>query len=188
MCLQRCHWAKENELLKAYHDTHWGVPVYDDQQLFKQLLLESAQAGLSWSLILSKQEGYQRAFDDFSPEKIARYDDVKIQSLLNNSAIVRNKLKIQAAVCNARAYLSIQQQHGSFADYCWSFVCSTRIINNWQYAEQVPTRSVESEALSLGLKQNGCKFVGSTICYAFMQAVGMVNDHLVSCHRHQQLS
>ncbi len=187
MSLQRCDWAEANDLLAADHDAHWGVPIYADQQLFRQLLLESAQAGLSWTLILSKQEGYRRAFDNFCPDKIARYDDIKIQSLLNNPDIVRNQLKIRAAITNARAYLDILQKYGSFADYCWSFVGGAPIINAWQHVQQVPSCSAESELLSASLKQHGFKFVGNTTCYAFMQAVGMVNDHLQSCFRYKQL-
>lgn len=187
MCVHRCDWAEVNDLLVADHDQHWGVPLYDDQQLFRQLLLENAQAGLSWTLILSKQAGYQRAFDDFCPAKIARYDDAKIESLLTNPNIVRNQLKIRAAVTNAQAYLKIQQQYGSFADYCWSFVGGAPIINGWRHAHQVPTCSAESKAMSASFKRHGFKFVGATTCYAFMQAVGMVNDHLQSCFRYQQL-
>ena len=186
--MTRCEWAQANDLLIADHDQHWGIPIHDDGLLFQQLILEGAQAGLSWFVILQKKAAYKAAFDDFNPHVIAEYDEGKIQLLMNNPSIVRNKLKIQSVVTNAQAYLHLRQQYGSFSDYCWSFVKGKTIINHWCTAEQVPSRSAQSEAMSKGLKSYGFKFVGATTCYAFMQAVGMVNDHLVSCFRHEQCS
>jgi len=183
----RCPWCLGDDDYIAYHDRQWGVPVHDDQLLFEFLVLEGAQAGLSWLTILKKRSGYRQAFDGFDPRKVAGYDEGKIQSLLENKGIVRNRLKIRAAVENAAAFLKIQEEYGSFDDYIWAFVEGRPLVNNWSRIEQIPTRTPVSEKMSRELKRMGFKFVGPTICYAFMQAVGMVNDHLVSCFRHAEL-
>ncbi len=185
--MSKCRWALFSKSEEKYHDEEWGVPIHDDRLLFEFLILEGAQAGLSWSTILNKREGYRTAFDGFNAEIIALYDTEKIQRLLNNPEIVRNKLKVNAAISNAQAFLKIQQQYGSFDLYIWQFVNSKTIQNNWQQFNQIPVSSFESEQMSQSLKQHGFKFVGATICYAYMQAVGMVNDHTVDCFRHQQL-
>jgi DNA-3-methyladenine glycosylase I len=185
--MRRCPWAK-TELYVEYHDTEWGVPVYDDRLLFEFLILEGAQAGLSWETILKKRANYQEAFDQFDPAIIAKYGGRKRKSLLSNAGIVRNRLKIEAAILNARAFLAVQNESGTFARYIWSFVGHQPKQNTWKSIKEVPARTPESDAMSKDLKGRGFKFVGSTICYAFMQAVGMVNDHLVECFRHGQLS
>jgi len=167
-----------------YHDQEWGVPLHDDAKLFEFLILEGAQAGLSWETILNKRENYRAAFDSFDAERIARYDPRKIAELLRNPGIVRNRLKIASAVKNARAFLALQQKHGSFDAYIWHFVDGHPRVNDWKTPSQVPPRTPTSDAMSQALKKDGFNFVGSTICYAFMQAVGMVNDHLVKCFRH----
>ncbi len=179
----RCHWAHAEPNL-TYHDTEWGVPQHDDRALFELLILEGAQAGLSWTTILSKRENYRLAFDHFDAAKIARYDAKKITALLADPGIVRNRLKIASAVTNARAFLAVQQEFGSFDRYLWSFVGGAPIVNRRRTPKAVPARTAESDALSKDLLKRGFKFVGSTIMYAFMQATGMVNDHLVSCPRH----
>ncbi|TLD72788.1 DNA-3-methyladenine glycosylase I [Phragmitibacter flavus] len=183
--LIRCPWAQSTEIYHRYHDEEWGVPVYDDRDLFEKLILDGAQAGLSWLTILNKREGYRRAFDEFDPSKMARYGPQKIQALLADPGIVRNRLKIAAAVTNAQAYLNLQSELGSFSTYLWHFVGGQTVQNAWTELSQVPTSTAESDAMSADLKKRGFKFVGTTICYAFMQAVGMVNDHLVSCPRHR---
>lgn len=180
--LHRCAWAK-GELYTAYHDREWGVPVHDDRRLFEFLILEGAQAGLSWSTILQKRENYRRAFDRFDARKIARYDARKIHQLLADPGIVRNRLKIESAVRNAKAFLAVQAEFGSFDRYVWQFVGGRPIRNRWESINEVPARTPESDALSQDLRRRGFKFVGSTICYAFMQAVGMVNDHTADCFR-----
>lgn len=182
----RCRWANNSQSEANYHDTEWGVPVYDDQLLFEFLILEGAQAGLSWSTILNKRENYRAAFDGFDAEKISQYDQVKIDALLADVGIVRNKLKVNAAVTNAKAFLAIQQEYGSFSDFVWQFVAGKPIQNAWQHADQVPASTPISDAMSKALKQKGFKFVGSTICYAFMQATGMVNDHTTDCFCYQR--
>jgi DNA-3-methyladenine glycosylase I len=182
--LKRCGWAR-NDLAIAYHDKEWGTPVHDDQVLFEFLILEGAQAGLSWDTILQKRENYRAAFDRFSAQKIARYDARHIRRLLANPGIVRNKLKIASAVQNAKAFLAIQGAEGSFDRYIWQFVDGKPRINKWKSMKQVPARTSQSDAMSKDLRQRGFNFVGSTICYAFMQAVGMVNDHLVDCFRYR---
>jgi len=182
----RCGWAKGEQYIR-YHDEEWGVPVHDDGTLFEFLILEGAQAGLSWSTILNKRENYRRAFDGFDPERIARYQAKKIKQLLGDPGIVRNTLKIAAAVENAKAFLRVQQEFGSFDRYIWQFVGGKPRINRWKSLKQVPARTPESDAMSKDLQRRGFKFVGSTICYAFMQAVGMVNDHLVDCIRYEGL-
>ena len=187
--LVRCQWALAgNELYQQYHDEEWGVPVHDDRRQFEFLTLESAQAGLSWATILNKREGYRRAFSDFDPVKVARFTDKQIERILADASIVRNRLKVNAAVNNARRFLEVQQQFGSFSSYIWSFVGGKPVRNRWELHGQVPATSPESDALSKDLKQRGFKFVGSTIVYAHMQATGLVNDHLVSCFRYKQVT
>ena len=183
----RCAWPGDDPLYVAYHDEEWGVPVYDNRDLFAKLLLDGAQAGLSWITILRKRENYYTAFDNFNPEKIALYDDAKIAELLANPGIVRNKLKVNAFVKNAQAYLQLQDEIGSFSDYLWSFVGGKPIVNAWKTMAELPATSTQSEAMSKALKKRGFSFVGPTICYAFMQAVGMVNDHTVDCFRYSDL-
>ncbi len=179
----RCEWCGTDPLYVAYHDEEWGVPEFDDRQLFAKLILDGAQAGLSWITILRKRENYWAAFDGFDPEKIARYDEQKIAELLQNPGIVRNRLKVQSAVQNAQGFLQIMEEHGSFSDYLWQFVDGRPIQNPWRTLADFPAETAESQAMSRGLKSYGFNFVGPTICYAFMQAVGMVNDHVVDCFR-----
>ena len=183
----RCGWAS-GELSVRYHDEEWGVPVHDDRPLFEFLILEGAQAGLSWNTILNKRANYRAAFDNFDPQKVARYDRRKIQQLLRDPGIVRNRLKIDSAVVNAKTFLRVQEEFGSFDRYVWQFVGGKPKLNSWKTLKQIPALSAESDALSKDLKRRGFKFVGSTICYAFMQAVGMVNDHAVDCFRHKPLA
>jgi DNA-3-methyladenine glycosylase I len=183
----RCPWATRDALLMAYHDKEWGVPIHDDRALFEFLILEGAQAGLSWSTILRKRPAYRAAFDGFNSGKIAEYDERKLADLLNNSGIVRNRLKIQAAVTNARAFVAIQKEAGKFDTYIWQFVSGRPLQNTWSNAQDVPARTPQSDEMSKDLAKRGFKFVGSTICYAFMQATGMVNDHVVDCFRHGEL-
>ena len=185
--MTRCPWAK-TDLYIAYHDTEWGVPLHHDRALFELLILEGAQAGLSWSTILQKRENYRAAFDGFDASKIARYGDRKVRALLANAGIVRNRLKIAAAVQNANEFLTIQKEFGSFDRYIWSFVEARPIQNTWSAIGEVPARTPESDRMSKDLHKRGFRFTGSTICYAFMQATGMVNDHLVSCFRHAELA
>jgi DNA-3-methyladenine glycosylase I len=183
----RCGWCGDDPLYVAYHDEEWGLPVYDDQTLFEFLILEGAQAGLSWSTILRKREGYRRAFDGFDAEKIARYDGIKISALLTDPGIVRNQLKIGSAVTNAQAFLKIRDEWGSFSKYIWSFVDGRPIQNAWRSLSEIPAKTPVAEALSKDLKKRGFRFVGPTIIYAHMQATGMVNDHLVDCFRHPEI-
>ena len=185
--LSRCPWAK-TELYVEYHDHEWGVPVHDDRLLFEFLILEGAQAGLSWETILKKRESYREAFDLFDPEKIVKYGERKRKSLLTNAGIIRNRLKIEAAIQNAKAFLAAQREFGTFDKFIWQFVGGEPIQNAWQSIKEVPAKTAESDAMSKELKRRGFKFVGSTICYAYMQAVGMVNDHLVGCFRHGELA
>ena len=185
--MQRCTWPRA-ELDIAYHDLEWGVPVHDDRVFFEFLLLEGAQAGLSWSTILRKRANYRRAFADFDPARVARYSSAKIDRLLEDPGIVRNRLKVQSAVSNARAFLAVQDEFGSFDAYVWQFVGGEPRQNARRSSRQVPVRTRESDALSKDLAQRGFRFVGSTICYAFMQAVGLVNDHLVACFRYRELA
>jgi len=180
--LARCPWATD-ELYWKYHDEEWGTPSHADQHLFEMLILEGAQAGLSWSTILRKREGYRDAFDNFDPVKVARYDARRVQKLLANPGIVRNRLKVAAAIQNAKAFLDLQKEFGTFDRYIWSFVGGKPKVNSWREMKQVPAKTAESDAMSKDLLGRGFKFVGSTICYAYMQAVGMVDDHLVTCHR-----
>jgi DNA-3-methyladenine glycosylase I len=181
--LKRCTWAK-SDLAIEYHDREWGAPNHDDPYLFEMLILEGAQAGLSWETILKKRENYRVAFDHFDAEKVSRYNAKRIANLLEDEGIVRNRLKVNSTVENAKAFLKIQKEYGSFARYIWQFVNHEPIDNHRQAQSEIPATSLESDAMSKSLKKNGFNFVGSTICYAFMQAVGMVNDHLISCHRH----
>jgi DNA-3-methyladenine glycosylase I len=183
----RCSWPS-TELDIAYHDREWGVPVHDDRVLFEFLILEGAQAGLSWSTILRKRENYRRAFANFDPEKVARFSRSQTQKLLRNEGIVRNRLKIESTVANARAFLAVQKKFGSFDRYVWRFVGGRPQQNLRRDLKDIPARTAESDALSKDLKRRGFRFVGSTICYAFMQATGMVNDHLVGCYRHRELT
>jgi len=185
--LQRCAWSNADPLMIDYHDVEWGVPLHDDRRLLEFLILEGAQAGLSWSLILKRRPAYLQAFDGFDAHKIAHYDDHKFQELLANPAIIRNKLKIQSAIQNARSFLQVQQQFGSFDTFIWQFVAGKPIQNRWGSMQEIPARTKESDTMSKELKKLGFTFVGSTICYAFMQAVGMVNDHMVDCFRWQEV-
>jgi DNA-3-methyladenine glycosylase I len=182
----RCGWAR-TELMITYHDNEWGVPVHNDRLLFEFLILEGAQAGLSWSTILNKRQNYRRAFGNFDPRKVAKYDARKIKNLLADPGIVRNKLKVAAAIQNAKAFLAVQKEFGNFDAYIWSFVNGKPIRNHFKTMKDVPARTAESDAMSKDLLKRGFKFVGSTICYAFMQAVGMVDDHLTDCFRYSQI-
>jgi DNA-3-methyladenine glycosylase I len=182
----RCHWAK-NELNISYHDEEWGVPVHDEHQWFEFVVLEGAQAGLSWDTILRKRARYREVFDAFDPELVARYDKRKVRELLADAGIIRNRLKVEAAIGNARAFLKVQEEFGTFDGYIWRFVDGTPRQNAWKTQKRVPATTAESDALSKDLQKWGFRFAGSTICYALMQATGMVNDHLVSCFRHTDL-
>jgi len=187
MC-QRCEWCGDSELYQDYHDTEWGVPVWDDRLLFEFLILEGAQAGLSWITILKKRENYRRLYDGFDPVKIAAYDDAKVAELLADAGIVRNRLKVAASISNAQAYLNIVEREGAFAPWLWQFVGGKPIQNAWKRFEDVPVSTPESDAMSKALKKEGFRFVGTTICYAFMQAVGMVNDHTTDCFRYEEVA
>ena len=189
---KRCSWAvgnwkKIDPPMVAYHDTEWGVPLHDDRKLFEFLVLEGAQAGLSWMTVLKKRENYRKAFDRFDPQKVARYNKAKIRKLLGDAGIIRNRLKIESAVVNAKAYLKVQEEFGSFAAYSWRFVDGEPIVNRWKTLKQMPATSPISDAFSKDLKQRGFRFVGPTIIYAHMQAVGMVNDHTTDCFRYREL-
>jgi DNA-3-methyladenine glycosylase I len=185
---KRCAWVNvDQKLMVAYHDREWGVPNHDDRTHFEFLVLEAAQAGLSWSIVLNKREGYRHAFSDFDPAKVARFSDARIDKLTTDPRIVRNRLKIAAAVKNARAFLAVQEQFGTFDRYCWQFVDGQPRQNRWAASRQIPATTPESDAFSKDLKQRGFSFVGSTVMYAHMQAVGMVNDHLVGCFRHRDV-
>jgi DNA-3-methyladenine glycosylase I len=186
--VKRCQWAMNGrELDVRYHDEEWGVPVHDDRQLFEFLILEGAQAGLSWSTILNKRENYRKAFDNFDPQKVARYTPAKVEKLLKDPGIVRNRLKIEATVRNAKAFLEVQKEFGTFDSYIWQFVGGRPKQNSRKSLKDVPAKSPESDAMSKDLLRRGFKFVGSTICYAYMQAVGMVNDHTTDCFRYKQV-
>lgn len=185
--ISRCQWAGVDPLYVAYHDLEWGVPVHDDRTLFEFLILEGAQAGLSWSTILKKRDNYRAAFDNFDPAKVAAYDEAKVAELLANPGIVRNRLKVTAAIRNARALLTVQAEFGSFDAYIWSFVGGRPKQNAWQSLSELPAESPQSRAMSKDLQRRGFTFVGPTICYAFMQAVGMVNDHVVDCFRYAEV-
>ncbi len=181
----RCKWAESTELMRQYHDKEWGVPVHNDQKLFEFLLLDTFQAGLSWQTILSKRENFRKAFDNFDAEKIAAYKDDKKNALMQDAGIIRNKLKINAAVTNAQHFLRLQQESGSFDKYIWQFTGGKTIFNNWKAQSEIPAKSPESDLMSKALQKEGFKFVGSTICYAFMQAAGMVHDHTTDCFRYR---
>mmetsp|Transcript_19404 Transcript_19404/g.35255 ORF Transcript_19404/g.35255 Transcript_19404/m.35255 type:complete len:249 (+) Transcript_19404:176-922(+) len=185
--MEKCQWAVRHPLEEEYHDKEWGVPVHDDQTLFEFLTLEGAQAGLSWTTVLVKRENYRKALDGFDPEIIANYDQTKLDDLLLNKGIIRNKLKVKSLVTNAKAFMEVQKEFGSFSKFIWQFVDSKPIQNAWEKMGDVPATTPVSDAMSKALKKKGFKFVGPTICYAFMQAVGMVNDHLTSCPRYEEV-
>ena len=185
---KRCEWVKADDpLMLAYHDSEWGVPVHDDRKHFEFLVLEAAQAGLSWSTILKRREGYRRAFADFDPQKVARFSEKKIEILVQDSSIIRNRMKIAAAVRNGRQFLAVQEEFGSFDSYAWRFVDGRPLVNHRKSTRDIPATSPQSDAFSKDLKQRGFSFVGSTIIYAHMQAIGMVNDHLVDCFRYREV-
>jgi DNA-3-methyladenine glycosylase I len=184
---KRCEWPGTDELMIKYHDTEWGVPVHDDRKLFEFLVLDAFQAGLSWSTILKKRENFRKAFDNFDFVKISKYKQAKIDRLLNDAGIIRNKLKIHSTITNAVNFQKIQKEFGSFDKYIWGFVGGKPIVNKWKSIREIPAKTAESDAMSKDLKSRGIKFVGSTICYAFMQAAGLVNDHTVDCFRYNQL-
>lgn len=186
--IERCEWPANDELMLRYHDVEWGFPVHDDRKHFEFLVLDAFQAGLSWSIILKKRENFRKAFDNFDPVKIARYRESRIQKLLNNPGIIRNKLKVRSTVSNARAFLEIQKEFGSFDKFIWQFTGGKQKINKWKKLSQIPPKSPESDAMSVELKKRGFKFVGSTICYSYMQAAGMVNDHMISCFRYNEVT
>jgi len=185
--MKKCTWATKNKLEENYHDKEWGVPIYDDRLLFELLILEGAQAGLSWTTVLAKRENYWNAFDNFDADEIVKYDQQKINDLLNDSGIIRNKLKINSVVTNAKAFLEIKKEYGSFSKFIWGFVDNKPIQNKWKKFEDVPTKTEISDLMSKTLKKKGFKFIGTTICYAFMQAVGMVNDHTIDCFRYNEI-
>ncbi len=181
---KRCGWTLTDPLMIDYHDNEWGVPVHDDRKHFEMIVLDGAQAGLSWKTVLHKRENYRKVFDNFDPRKVARYDDGKIEQLLQDPGIIRNRLKVQSAVRNAKAFLSVVEEFGTFDTYIWQFVNQRTIHNSWKSLSELPARTPESDAMSRDMKKKGFNFVGSTICYAYMQAAGMVNDHTVDCFRH----
>jgi DNA-3-methyladenine glycosylase I len=183
----RCSWPGTNELMVRYHDEEWGVPCHDDRKLFEYIVLDAFQAGLSWAIVLNKREGFRRAFDNFDPVKIARYDEAKIQELLQDTGIIRNQLKVRGIVASAQKFLEVQKEFGSFDKYIWSFVSGKPIVNQHQQDSDIGATSMESDAMSLDMKKRGFKFCGSTICYAFMQGAGLVNDHVIGCFRHAEV-
>ncbi len=186
--MNRCAWVDSSDLYTKYHDTEWGIPSYDDNHLFEMLILEGAQAGLSWTTILKKRDAYREAYYGFDPEKIAKFTKKKKEQLLRNPGIVRNRLKVDASVQNAKVFVDIQSKEGSFSEFIWSFVAGKPIINKWRNTNEIPTETIESQTMSKALKKKGFRFVGPTICYAFMQAVGMVNDHEIGCFRYKKLA
>lgn len=186
--MKKCIWATKHKLEEAYHDTEWGVPVYDDRLLFEFLILEGAQAGLSWITVLAKREHYRKVFDNFEADKIIHYDRKKIDDLLSDAGIIRNKLKINSVISNAQVFLEIQKEYGSFSKFIWNFVGGKPIQNKWENFADIPTRTEISDLMSKTLKKKGFKFIGTTICYAFMQAVGMVNDHTTDCFRYDEVN
>jgi DNA-3-methyladenine glycosylase I len=186
--LRRCGWGESDPMYSRYHDKEWGVPAHNDRRLFEMLILEGTQAGLSWLIVLRKREEYRKAFDNFDASRIARYTEKKVQKLLSNPGIIRNRLKITAAIDNAKAFLKVQKEFGSFDKFLWSFVGGKPMQNRFKRLKEIPSRTPQSDAMSRELKKRGFRFVGSTICYAFMQAVGMVNDHVVSCYRHKEIA
>lgn len=185
--MKKCIWATKHKLEEEYHDTEWGVPIYDDRLLFEFLILEGAQAGLSWTTVLMKRDHYRKVFDNFEAAKIVTYDQTKIDALLSDAGIIRNKLKINSVVTNAKAFLEVQKEYGSFSKFIWSFTGGKPIQNEWKRFEDVPSKTEISDLMSKTLKKKGFKFVGTTICYAFMQAVGMVNDHTTDCFRYNEI-
>jgi DNA-3-methyladenine glycosylase I len=185
--ITRCEWVWYDPLLIEYHDKEWGVPVHDDRLLFEFLVLDAFQAGLSWSIILKKRENFRRAFRDFDPFKIAKFDESKVDRLLQDSGIIRNKLKIESTIANAKSFLEVRKEFGSFDKYIWQFVNYRTIQNRWKSIKELPAKTEKSDLMSKDLKKRGFRFVGSTICYAFMQAAGMVNDHVVNCFRYKEL-
>lgn len=184
---KRCAWPGDSELMIEYHDTEWGVPIHDDRKLFEFLVLDAFQAGLSWSTILNKRENFRKAFDNFDPLKISKYRQGKIDKLLSDAGIVRNRLKVAATITNAKAFLETQKEFGSFDKYIWRFTGGKQKVNKWKTMKRIPPSTKESDAMSVDLKNRGFKFVGSTICYAFMQAAGMVNDHTIDCFRYREV-
>ncbi len=187
MTKKRCEWSGSDPLYQSYHDDEWGVPIHDDRKLFEFLILEGMQAGLSWMTILKKRDNFMAAFDNFDPEIMASYDKKKVEQLLQNAGIIRNRLKIESSIQNAKAFLEVQKEYGSFDSYLWKFVGGKPIKNAWKKLSDIPVKTHESDTMSKALKSRGFKFVGSTICYAFMQAVGMVNDHVVDCFRYDEV-
>ena len=183
----RCSWCEGNDIYQDYHDKEWGVPVYDDQQLFEFLILETFQAGLSWITVLKKRENFRIAFDFFDYKKVAKYDEVKYETLIQDAGIIRNKLKVRAAISNAQAFMKVQEEFGSFSKYIWGFVNGKPIVNNFKTLAEIPATTALSDTISKDLKKRGFKFVGSTVVYAHMQATGMVNDHIVDCFRHKEV-
>jgi DNA-3-methyladenine glycosylase I len=184
---KRCRWAEFDPLLAEYHDKEWGVPVHNDRKLFEFLMLEGAQAGLNWLIILKKRDGFRKAFEGFDPKKVARFSNADIRRLLENKEIIRNRLKINAAVTNARQFTSVQEEFGSFDDYVWQFVGGKPLQHRFRSMSSIPPKSKESDRMSVDMKKRGFKFVGSTVCYAFMQATGMVNDHVTNCFRYSEV-
>ena len=185
--INRCGWSISDPLMIDYHDKEWGVPVHDDRKHFEMIVLDGAQAGLSWQTVLRKRESYREAFDNFDPKKVARYNEKKIRELLNNPGIIRNRLKVNSAVVNAKAFLEVTDEFGSFDKYIWQFVGHRTIHNEWKSLKELPAKTSVSDAMSKDLKKRGFNFVGSTICYAYMQAAGMVNDHTTECFRYKEL-
>ena len=183
----RCSWPNADDLMISYHDEEWGVPVHDDRKHFEFLVLDAFQAGLSWSTILNKRENFRKSFDNFEPRRIARYTDRKVEQLVKNASIIRNRLKITSTISNARLFLGVQEEFGAFDTFIWQFVDGQTLQNRWKTLEHLPTRTEQSDRMSQALKERGFKFVGSTICYAYMQAAGLVNDHVVSCFRYREL-
>ena len=185
--MKRCNWSEGDELDIQYHDTEWGVPVHDDRVLFEFLTLEGAQAGLSWRTVLHKRKNYQAAFAGFDPQKVVQFDQAKVESLMQDKGIVRNRLKIESTISNARILLDIQQEFGNFYAYIWDFVGGEPLVNHWRNMSEIPSSTPQSDAMSKSLKKRGFRFVGTTICYAYMQACGLVNDHLTECFRHPEV-
>jgi len=182
--IKSCGWTSDDALMISYHDNEWGIPVHDDMKWFEHIVLDGAQAGLSWKTILHRREGYRKAFDGFDPVKVAKYNSVKYNKLLNDEGIIRNRLKIMSAINNAKAFLKIREEFGSFDNYIWGFVGGSPVVNHWKSLDELPSRSPLSDTISKDLKKRGFTFVGSTICYSFLQAAGIVNDHLIHCFRH----
>ncbi|OFY71792.1 MAG: DNA-3-methyladenine glycosylase [Bacteroidetes bacterium RIFCSPLOWO2_12_FULL_37_12] len=185
--MTRCPWCLSSEKMKNYHDEEWGVPLHDDRKLFEYMLLDSFQAGLSWSTVINKRENFRKAFKNFDPEKISIYGKKQIEKLMQDAGIIRNRLKINATITNAKAFIAIRKSYGSFDKYIWQFTGGKTIINKWKSLQELPSKTIISDKMSKDLLQKGFKFVGSTICYAFMQAAGMINDHLISCYRYKEL-